>query len=87
MALKEDFDAAVQNVTKLSRRPDNEALLDLYGLFKQATEGDVTGSRPGMLDIKGRKKYDAWASRRGMNRDMAMEAYVGLVRRLQSTHG
>jgi acyl-CoA-binding protein len=57
-------------------------LLELYGLFKQATAGDVSGSRPGMLDFKGRAKYDAWASRKGRSRESAMDAYVKVVLRL-----
>ena len=53
--------------------------LDLYGLFKQATMGDVSGSRPGMLDVRGRAKYDAWAKRKGLSRDAAMEEYIAIV--------
>lgn len=87
MALKEDFQTAAEDVTKLSKRPDNDSLLALYALYKQATEGDVSGSRPGMLDIKGRKKYDAWAEKKGTNADKAMQDYVALVRKLQGTLG
>jgi acyl-CoA-binding protein len=57
-------------------------LLRLYGLYKQATAGDATGKRPGMMDFKGRAKFDAWGERRGMSRDAAMEAYVALVDKL-----
>jgi len=53
--------------------------LDLYGLFKQATVGDVSGSRPGMLDVRGRAKYDAWAKRKGLSKDAAMEQYIAIV--------
>ncbi len=53
--------------------------LDLYGLFKQATVGDVSGSRPGMLDVRGRAKYDAWAKRKGVTKDAAMEQYIAIV--------
>ena len=57
-------------------------LLELYALFKQATVGDVTGSRPGMLDFKGRAKFDAWSKKKGTGKDAAMTAYVGVVDRL-----
>ena len=63
--LKAAFEAAVANSKKLTERPDNSTLLKIYGLYKQATEGDVTGSRPGMLDPKGRAKFDAWTARKG----------------------
>ena len=56
MATKDDFEKAAQNVQTLPRKPDTETLLALYALYKQATDGDVKGQRPGMLDIKGRKK-------------------------------
>jgi carboxylesterase len=70
-----DAQARIKPVTGLS----NDVMLDLYALYKQSTAGDVTGSRPGMLDIRGRAKYDAWAKRKGMTKDAAMKAYVDLV--------
>jgi diazepam-binding inhibitor (GABA receptor modulating acyl-CoA-binding protein) len=82
MERKEQFEDAQARVKKLSKTPSNDALLELYGLYKQATEGDVQGKRPGMLDIKGRAKFDAWTSRKGLSRDTAMEAYVKVVDRL-----
>jgi acyl-CoA-binding protein len=85
--LGEQFKEAASRVEKLSKRPSNEQLLDLYGLFKQATEGDVTGSRPGMLDLKGRAKYDAWEKRRGASKDDAMKKYVALVGKLVADLG
>jgi diazepam-binding inhibitor (GABA receptor modulator, acyl-CoA-binding protein) len=57
------------------------------GHLKQATEGDATGKRPGMLDPVGRAEYDAWASRRGADRAGAMQAYVELVETLSRTLG
>lgn len=83
MADEKEFQAAVDRVQKLPKRPGNDALLELYGLFKQATSGDVSGKRPGMLDVKGRAKFDAWASRKGMSADDARAAYVKVVERLE----
>ena len=82
MALPEDFQSAQQRVKTLSQRPSNDTLLELYSLFKQATEGDVQGKRPGLLDLKGRAKFDAWAGRKGLGREAAMQQYVALVDRL-----
>jgi acyl-CoA-binding protein len=70
-----DAQAAIKPVTALG----NDTMLELYALFKQATAGDVHGDRPGMLDLRGRAKYDAWAKRKGMTKDAAMQAYVDLV--------
>ena len=82
MTLQERFEEAQTRVKTLSKTPSNDALLELYGWYKQATAGDVQGKRPGMLDLKGRAKYDAWASRKGASRDRAMESYVQVVDRL-----
>jgi acyl-CoA-binding protein len=81
-----EFDEAVEKVKSLPNQPAN-VLLELYGLYKQSTSGDVTGKRPGMLDMKGRAKYDAWASRKGMSPDAAMDEYVAVVERLLKEHG
>ena len=80
---QKEFDDALARVKTLPDQPP-EVLLELYGLYKQATAGDVAGKRPGMLDFKGRAKYDAWASRKGMSSDQAMDEYVAVVDRLFS---
>lgn len=82
MELKTLFEKAVQDVQKLSSKPDNTQLLELYSLFKQAKEGDASGSRPGFLDIKGRAKFDAWSSKKGMDSETAMQKYIDLVEKL-----
>lgn len=76
MTLKEEFEAAVKRVNGLPAAPSTSVMLELYGLYKQASAGDATGSRPGMMDVRGRAKYDAWAARRGMSPDDAMRAYI-----------
>ncbi len=81
--LKARFERAARAVQQLARRPANDQLLELYALYKQATAGDVGGARPGMLDIAGRAKYDAWAKLKGTTADAAMKRYVDLVQRLQ----
>lgn len=86
MALTEDFQTAVAQSQQLTKRPSNEELLDLYALFKQATEGDVTGDRPGGFDFKAIAKYDAWASKKGISNEKAMEAYVVLVGKLKDQY-
>ncbi|HLA77614.1 MAG TPA: acyl-CoA-binding protein [Vicinamibacteria bacterium] len=82
MTLKDKFAAAQDRVQKLATRPSNEQLLELYALYKQATAGDAAGSRPGMFDVKGRAKFDAWVARKGLTKDQAMKAYVALVDQL-----
>ena len=81
--LKMDFDKAVKEVLELKERPDDKTLLRLYGLYKQATHGNVKGKRPGFTDVKGRAKYDAWSRLRGKSAEWAMGEYVRLVTELQ----
>ena len=81
--LKAAFDATVADSKTLDERPDNQTLLRIYGLFKQASEGDATGKRPGFTDLVGRAKYDAWAALRGTSSEAAMQAYVDLITRLK----
>ena len=76
-----EFEKALEDVKTLPDQPPN-VLLELYGLFKQATVGDVTGKRPGLLDLKGKAKYDAWATRKGMIKEAAMDEYVAVAKRL-----
>lgn len=79
MTLEERFADAQARVKTLATAPSTDRLLELYALYKQGSTGDVDGKRPGMLDIKGRAKWDAWAGKKGMTRAQAMEAYVALV--------
>lgn len=79
MSAKKKFEAAQLLVKTLTERPANEELLDLYALFKQATEGDNTGKEPGMWDLKEKFKWKQWESKKGLSKDEAMNAYTELV--------
>jgi acyl-CoA-binding protein len=83
MALSDDFNLAVTQSKELPTRPSNEDLLNLYALFKQATEGDVSGERPGGFDFKAIAKFDAWSEKKGVSKETAMADYVALVARLK----
>lgn len=82
MSLQEKFAEAQAKVKTLTRRPENEELLDLYALYKQATEGDNQSDEPGMFDIKEKFKWKQWDSKRGMSSTDAMNAYIQLVETL-----
>lgn len=82
-ALEERFKNAVEEVSHLPSKPNNEHLLKLYALYKQATKGDVDGSRPGFMDITGRAKYDAWSKLDGKTQEAAQEEYIALVEDLK----
>ncbi|BDI05519.1 acyl-CoA-binding protein [Sphaerotilus microaerophilus] len=77
--LKTQFETAAADSKKLSERPDNATLLKLYSLYKQGSEGDVQGKRPGFAEFVERAKYDAWAGLQGTGQDDAMQQYIDLV--------
>lgn len=81
--LQAQFEAAVAASKQLPEKPDNMTLLKIYSLYKQATEGDVEGKRPGFTDMVARAKYDAWAAVKGKGSDEAMQEYVDLVESLK----
>jgi acyl-CoA-binding protein len=83
MSLQENFNSAVSQSKDLPSRPSNEDLLQLYALFKQATEGDVSGDKPGGFDFKAIAKYSAWEEKKGMDKEKAMQEYVNLVEHLK----
>jgi acyl-CoA-binding protein len=85
MTSPEQFQQAVADSKTLSSKPDNETLLKLYSLYKQATEGDADDDGPtNMFDFVGKAKYDAWDSLRGKTKEAAMDEYVQMVQQLKS---
>ncbi|MFN4144377.1 MAG: acyl-CoA-binding protein [Runella sp.] len=81
MDLAKMFQEAVAT-SKTFTKGSNEDKLTLYKLYKQATEGNVSGSRPGMFDMVGRAKYDAWASVKGLSKEEAMKKYIDAIKAL-----
>jgi acyl-CoA-binding protein len=81
--METEFLQAVADSKTIATRPSNDQLLRMYALYKQATEGDVQGTRPSMFDFKGQAKYDAWAKEAGKTKEDAMQQYVALVASLK----
>ena len=79
---KKRFEQAVKDVTKAKSDPGNDLKLRLYAHFKQATEGDVAGEKPGFTDVVGRAKFDAWSKIKGLSQEEAQLAYIKLVERV-----
>ncbi|XP_042372321.1 acyl-CoA-binding domain-containing protein 7, partial [Plectropomus leopardus] len=82
-----EFEKMAEDVKKVKTRPTDQELLDLYGLYKQAIVGEINTDRPGMMDVKGKAKWDAWNSRKGMSKEDAMSAYVTLAKEVISKYG
>ena len=87
--LKTQFEEAVNYVQTAEGdfKPSNELKLQFYSLFKQATEGDVTGKRPGMTNFVGRAKFDAWEKLKGMSSEEAMQKYIDLLEDMKKKAG
>jgi acyl-CoA-binding protein len=83
MSVSEEFTRAQADAKNLPARPSNDVLLKLYALYKQGSIGDVGGNRPGLLDVVGRAKYDAWQALAGTAPADAQQRYIELVRDLQ----
>ena len=81
--LKAQFQKAAQEVMSLADRPDNYTMLRLYGLYKQGSEGDASGPKPGFFDFVGTAKYEAWEKLAGTPPEDAMKKYVDLVKKLR----
>ena len=83
MTLDDDFISASERVTKLSKRPPNDIMLQLYALYKQGNKGDVKGERPGFADFEGRAKFDSWSKLQGKSIEDAKQEYIKLVELLE----
>ena len=81
--LNTQFEQAAQDIQSLSERPDNDTLLRLYALYKQGSEGDVSGPKPGFFDFVGTAKYEAWSKLKGTAQNAAMAQYIALVKKLR----
>ena len=81
--LKSRFEQAAKDVHALDERPDNDTLLRLYALYKQGSEGDVSGEKPGFFDFVGTAKHEAWGKLKGTKPEDAMQQYVALVKKLR----
>lgn len=80
--LQQQFEQAAKDIQGLDERPDNDTLLRLYALYKQGSEGDVNGAKPGFFDFVGTAKYEAWGKLKGTAQDDAKKKYVDLVKKL-----
>ncbi|XP_076326119.1 acyl-CoA-binding protein homolog [Tachypleus tridentatus] len=87
MSLDEKFNKAAEDVNKLKSRPTDEELLELYALYKQSTIGDCNTERPGVLELKGKAKWDSWNSKKGISQDSAKEAYITKANQLMERYG
>jgi len=81
--LKAKFEKASEDVKKLKERPDNDTLLKLYALYKQATEGDNETKKPSFTDMVARAKWDAWDKLNGTSPDEAKQLYIDLIESLK----
>ncbi len=80
--IDQQFEAAAKAAKQLKEKPDNDTLLKLYAFYKQGSEGDVSGDKPGFFDFVATAKYEAWSKLKGTKADDAKKKYIDLVKRL-----
>ena len=83
MNLHEQFKQAVIESKQLPEKPSNDILLNIYSLYKQATQGDISGEKPNGFDFINLAKYNAWESIKGKNSEEAMQEYIDLINSLK----
>lgn len=83
MSLQEKFENAVKESKQLPKKPDNDILLKIYALYKQATNGDVSGEKPNGFDFVNLAKYNAWEQLKGKTTEEAKQEYVDLIESLK----
>lgn len=84
---QEAFNKAAEDVKNIKAKPADNEMLEVYALFKQASIGDCNTERPGMMDFKGKAKWDAWNGKKGMSKEDAEAKYIALVEELKGKYG
>ncbi|CAI5788804.1 acyl-CoA-binding domain-containing protein 7 [Podarcis raffonei] len=87
MTLEADFNTVAEKVKKLKTKPTDDELKELYGLYKQSTVGNINIECPGMLDLKGKAKWEAWNQKKGMSKEDAMKAYISKANEMIEKYG
>ncbi|KAL0985403.1 hypothetical protein UPYG_G00156440 [Umbra pygmaea] len=87
MSHQAEFDQVAADVKKVKTRPSDQELLALYGLYKQASVGNINIDKPGSLDMKAKAKWEAWNSRTGMSKEDAMTAYISHAKDIITKYG
>ena len=85
--MSKEFQTAVEYVNKLSQTPNDNELLELYKYYKQATVGNINIVQPSLLNMKGRTKWNAWNSVKGLEKKVAEREYVIIVNSLIKKYG
>ena len=81
------FEEYSEKVKNLAGNPTNEEKLLVYGLYKQAIEGDNTKDEPWSIQIEAKAKWVSWEKNRGMNEEEAKTEYINLVESLIEKYG
>ena len=83
--MADEFLSAKTRILDLKREPTNDEKSKLYGLYKQATVGDVNVAQPYFFDLVGKAKWDAWNKYKGTSQDDAKKKYIEYVDKLLLT--
>ena len=76
MDLLSNFQNVAIAVKKIKTKPSDEELLDLYGLYKQATVGNNMTDKPWMFDYEKLAKWGAWMKFFNLSTEDAQKKYI-----------
>jgi acyl-CoA-binding protein len=79
LELEERFKLATTHVQAVAANLDSKLLLQLYGLYKQATVGPCTAAQPSWFNVTAKQKWEAWNQLKQMTVEEAMQSYIRLV--------
>jgi len=85
-SLQQNFESAQNKIKNFTKRPNDDELLHAYGLFKQATVGDINISKPGMFAFKEKAKWEAWNEKKGLKKETAMQSYIDYINTLEKQY-
>ncbi|XP_006898276.1 PREDICTED: acyl-CoA-binding protein-like [Elephantulus edwardii] len=84
--IQAEFDKAAEDGKHLKAKSADEEMLFIYSWYKQSTMSDINTERPGMLDCKGKAKWDAWSELKGTSKEEVMKAYIDKVEELMKKY-
>jgi diazepam-binding inhibitor (GABA receptor modulating acyl-CoA-binding protein) len=87
MSNSKEFLTAADYVKKLKSTPNNDELGVLYGLYKQATVGDINVPKPGFFSFKESKKWESWNQYKGLSTYDSEVKYITTVNDMIQKYG
>jgi diazepam-binding inhibitor (GABA receptor modulating acyl-CoA-binding protein) len=73
------FIECATKLKELVRKPHNDELLELHGLYKQSTIGDINIKCPSFFNPSELAEWNTWNNYKGMSKITAKKRYIHLI--------